>query len=444
MTFPVSRLCGGRHRINSTAERFPIFMFSQYKEMRNMKTCISRGAAAALALALAVQPAFPALGANPTTITTEYTDGTRDQTEYVYDSSGNLIRETRAMADGSRTSTATTYGENGLPQWKQTVSSSGTSRITEESTYDGSGNVTHYVKTREDGTVLLERTTSYGEDGSTLSREQDYLGTVYQFQNYLGEDGSFSVEVTVSRTDGSTRTMAWSTANPFSMYLGGLYLDDTALMDAGGFFTVLDYSVDYGDGRSGNLHMETQGDGTSSLSLRTADGLSFLLTGNADGETLSSQLARGDQPAVSGAWRVDDSRASASITTDTGKSFSISGWDGEFLTFSDTEDGNHFLTFMEQEDVAELRLSNGRTAVLSEANPEPGLAQYLITYSHGDVAQEILEVDEGIDGGSKLRTVYRDGTVKEEILINDTERNFRLMEIIGRLADYAETSWNAG
>lgn len=60
------------------------------------------------------------------------------------------------------------------------------------------------------------------------------------------------------------------------------------------------------------------------------------------------------------------------------------------------------------------------------------------------MAQEILEVDEGIDGGSKLRTVYRDGTVKEEILINDTERNFRLMEIIGRLADYAETSWNAG
>ena len=141
---------------------------------------------------------------------------------------------------------------------------------------------------------------------------------------------------------------------------------------------------------------------------------------------------------------MDDSRASASITTDTGKSFSISGWDREFLTFSDTEDGNHFLTFTEQEDVAELRLSNGRTAVLSEANPEPGLAQYLITYSHGDVAQEILEVDEGIDGGSKLRTVYRDGTVKEEILINDTERNFRLMEIIGRLAGYAETSWNAG
>ena len=53
-------------------------------------------------------------------------------------------------------------------------------------------------------------------------------------------------------------------------------------------------------------------------------------------------------------------------------------------------------------------------------------------------------MDEGIDGGSKLRTVYRDGTVKEEILINDTERNWRLMETIGRLADYAETSWNAG
>ena len=64
-----------------------------------------------------------------------------------------------------------------------------------------------------------------------------------------------------------------------------------------------------------------------------------------------------------------------------------------------------------------------------------------LTYSHGDVSQEIWEKDESFGTVYRYRVLYRDGREEETILLDETEGVFLLIEMMGHMADYSDASW---
>lgn len=484
-----------------------------------MKKC-RKLAAAVLTLALAAPCLSPLAAEEPklTRITTEYTDGTRDREEYGYDQHGNAVREYRIDSDGSTTEERSFYGEDGelekktissyssdtgirteetlwseangdgqisrssatvtKPDGQQTVTelwldginpikkviSSGSSRITEEYSYDEDGDQTRLTRTDEAGTLLYEQTTAYPDGQTVETTARDYLGTVLQSSLRMGEDYSIAMSEEIVRTDGTRREFSFSLPSIFSLL--SLSLEETGeggqagMAEQTGFSgenggilsgLLLRCSVTGGDGTEASFQISGTDEGDLLCSILTSGGLNLSARIGQDG-TLTVQSAAPGGIIGSGFLAADESGQSSVIYTaysdgTTGETRIES--DGSTLSVTETRSsGISAVTQLkdltgESENGGfslETVSSSGRSVSLTTEELAE-CSRIHLTYSHGEVSQEILEKDEFFGTVYRYRVLYRDGRTEETTLLDETEGMFLLMEMLGHMADYSDASW---
>ena len=456
-----------------------------------MKKC-RKLAAAVLALTLAAPCLSPLASEQPkvTRITTEYTDGTRDREEYSYDQNGNVIREYRLSSSDTGIQTeeiqwSETNGDRQIsrsvttvtkPDGQQTVTelwqdgrnplkkviSSGSYRITEEYGYDEDGNQIRLTRTNEAGTLLYEQTTAYPDEWTVEIGAKDYLGTVLQSTFHMEEDYSFTGNADISRADGTRREFSLSFPSIIALISANLEqllgeTEESGQTDSGGendsilSGLQIRYSVTGGDGTELSIQISGTKEGDLLYSILTSKGLNLSARASQDG-TFTVRNARFGEITGSGFQETDEYGQSATIYTTYSDGTTVETrieTDGGSFSVTETK-SNGISAVTEQKELAgadgeegyrlETVFSNGRSVSLTTEDQDP-YSRLCLTYSHGDVSQEIWEKDESFGTVYRYRVLYRDGREEETILLDETEGVFLLIEMMGHMADYSDASW---
>lgn len=429
-------------------------------------------------------------------------DGSTQQTDYTYDSSGLLTSVDTSSTTGSWRRQEYEYDENGITIRSSDSSYNALTGITSTSqlwTEDGGPAASiRSVETSRDLSGNETRTESWNRKsdnqpvkvistagGVSTVEEYSYDGDG-ELSYYIKRDcstGRTIASTTVTKFNGmeettSTDEMGNTTVTKISSQ-AGIYSFYRQTESADGASEITEYAKKengqtegYGvplryywekrgtDGSTQTSETIYADDGSYTVTSREADGTVTVEAYTSDDMPLSETVTRPDGAAINSTWELD-SRGYPSKKTTVSSDGSLDGttvyeYDeyGILLSAAETRsDGRsshvqYTETYDPESDIyryeTAVTFSTGASVSLVEDESwETYSSRVTITYGTGDIASEMVEDDDSGDTEiCRYQITYRDGRTEETILAGYLDYMERKQEIRDRMDDYMETGWD--
>ena len=431
---------------------------------------------------------------SPTKEVTVSVDGITTQTDYTYNETGQLLTERTVSSDGSWAQGESVYGENGelLSYYdaaytaqtgilkERTLSSEGTGpaaafRLLVTST-SPSGNQTKEESWHRPDDLQVTKKISFFGDASTVEEySYDRDGLLSYYVKRDGESGRLIADTRNTRSPGmeeiistdelgtmtTSRTVSQvgitSTYSRTEAADGAYSCTEYSTRDADGAY--LSYRSEDGDenGPTSSQEILYSEDGSYTSTSRSADGAVTVSRYNASHSPLSQTVTKPDGRTETTVWEYREdglpARKVTSYSDGTGDTVVTYQYDDTGTLTDSTEtraNGMSAVTrywsdydgdgdfYQYQEDVT----YNGGQSLSRLDEESWTLSRSTITYSTGDIAQEMLEADyTGDNPVYRHRISYRDGNTEERVLAGDLEYWNRSSELETRVETYLETGW---